>query len=184
MVLTKTPICNFGEKAKHFQLKGVDGKLHKLGDHIGKSGLLIMFICNHCPYVKAVIEDIVNDCKNLKNSGLNSIAIMSNDVKEYPEDSFENMVKFSNNNKFSFPYLIDETQNVAKDYGAVCTPDFFGYNNKLELQYRGRIRELKDLKPISSGDSDLLKAMNLIIKTGSGPKNQIPSMGCNIKWTK
>ena len=164
MVLTKTPICNFGEKAKHFQLKGVDGKLHKLGDHIGKSGLLIMFICNHCPYVKAVIEDIVNDCKNLKNSGLNSIAIMSNNVKEYPEDSFENMVKFSNNNKFSFPYLIDETQNVAKDYGAVCTPDFFGYNNKLELQYRGRIRELKDLKPISSGESDLLKAMNLIIK--------------------
>ena len=184
MVLTKTPICNFGEKAKHFQLKGVDGKLHKLEGHIGKSGLLIMFICNHCPYVKAVIEDIVNDCKNLKNSGLNSIAIMSNNVKEYPEDSFENMVKFSNNNKFSFPYLIDETQNVAKDYGAVCTPDFFGYNNKLELQYRGRIRELKDLKPISSGESDLLKAMNLIIKTGSGPKNQIPSMGCNIKWTK
>ena len=184
MVLTKTPICNFGEKAKHFQLKGVVGKLHKLEDHIGKSGLLIMFICNHCPYVKAVIEDIVNDCKNLKNSGLNSIAIMSNNVKEYPEDSFENMVKFSNNNKFSFPYLIDETQNVAKDYGAVCTPDFFGYNNKLELQYRGRIRELKDLKPISSGESDLLKAMNLIIKTGSGPKNQIPSMGCNIKWTK
>ena len=120
----------------------------------------------------------------MKNSGLNSIAIMSNNVKEYPEDSFENMVKFSNNNKFSFPYLIDETQNVAKDYGAVCTPDFFGYNNKLELQYRGRIRELKDLKPISSGDSDLLKAMNLIIKTGSGPKNQIPSMGCNIKWAK
>ena len=184
MVLTKTPICNFGEKAKHFQLKGVDGKLHRLEDHIGKSGLLIMFICNHCPYVKAVIKDIVNDCKNLKNSGLNSIAIMSNNVKEYPEDSFENMVKFSNNNKFSFPYLIDETQNVAKDYGAVCTPDFFGYNNKLELQYRGRIRELKDLKPISSGESDLLKAMNLIIKTGSGPKNQIPSMGCNIKWTK
>ena len=184
MVLTKTPICNFGEKANSFKLKGTDSKLHKLEDHIGKSGLLIMFICNHCPYVKAVIEDIVNDCKNLKNSGLNSIAIMSNDVKEYPEDSFENMVKFSNNNKFSFPYLIDETQNVAKDYGAVCTPDFFGYNNKLELQYRGRIRELKDLKPISSGESDLLKAMNLIIKTGSGPKNQIPSMGCNIKWTK
>ena len=184
MVLTKTPICNFGEKTKSFELKGIDGRIHKLEDHAGKNGLLIMFICNHCPYVKAVIQDIVKDCESLKNEGVNSIAIMSNDTKEYPEDSFENMVKFSNNNKFSFPYLIDETQNVAKDYGAVCTPDFFGYNNKLELQYRGRIRELKDLKPISSGESDLLKAMNLIIKTGNGPKNQIPSMGCNIKWTK
>ena len=184
MVLTKTPICNFGEKANSFKLKGTDSKIHSLEDHLGENGLLIMFICNHCPYVKAVIKDIVNDCKFMEKEGVKSRAIMSNYTKEYPEDSFENMVKFSNNNKFSFPYLIDETQNVAKDYGAVCTPDFFGYNNKLELQYRGRIRELKDLKPISSGESDLLKAMNLIIKTGSGPKNQIPSMGCNIKWTK
>ena len=184
MVLTKTPICNFGEKTKSFELKGIDDQLHKLEDHIGKNGLLIMFICNHCPYVKAIIKDIVEDCKNLKKEGVNSIAIMSNDTKEYPEDSFENMKIFSKKFNFSFPYLIDETQEIAKEYGAVCTPDFFGYNSKLELQYRGRIRELKDLKPINSGESDLSKAMRLIIKTGEGPKDQIPSMGCNIKWTK
>ena len=184
MVLTKTPICNFGEKAKSFKLKGVDGKYHNLEEHIGKNGLLIMFICNHCPYVKAVIRDIVEDCKNLKNEGVNSIAIMSNDTKEYPEDSFENMISFSKKHGFIFPYLIDETQEVAKKYGAVCTPDFFGYNNKLELQYRGRIRELKDLKSVRNSESDLLKAMRLVIKNGKGPKEQIPSMGCNIKWTK
>ena len=109
---------------------------------------------------------------------------MSNDTKEYPEDSFENMKVFSKKFNFSFPYLIDETQKIAKEYGAVCTPDFFGYNSKLELQYRGRIRELKDLKPINSGESDLSKAMHLIIKTGEGPRDQIPSMGCNIKWAK
>ncbi len=184
MVLTKTPICNFGEKAKSFKLKGIDGKFHSLEDHIGKNGLVIMFICNHCPYVKAIIRDIVEDCKNLKNDGINSIAIMSNDTKEYPDDSFENMQIFSKKFNFTFPYLIDETQEIAKKYGAVCTPDFFGYNNKLELQYRGRIRELRDLKPVVSGESDLMKAMQLIIKTGDGPKEQIPSMGCNIKWVK
>ena len=183
MVLTKTPICNFGEKAKSFKLKGTDGKIHKIEDHLGRNGLLIMFICNHCPYVKAVIEDIVNDCKNLEKKGLKSIAIMSNDTKNYPEDSFENMINFSKKYNFNFPYLIDETQEVAKKYGAVCTPDFFGYNNKLELQYRGRIRELKNLKPLRNSESDLLKAMQQIIKTGKGPNEQIPSMGCNIKWT-
>ena len=184
MVLTKTPICNFGEKTKSFELKGIDGQLHKLEDHFGKNGLLIMFICNHCPYVKAVIREIAEDCASLKKDGVNSIAIMSNDTKEYPEDSFENMKVFSNKFNFSFPYLIDETQIVAKQYGAVCTPDFFGYNSKMELQYRGRIRELKDLKPVGSGKSDLIRAMQLIIKTKKGPKEQIPSMGCNIKWTK
>ena len=182
MVLTKTPICNFGEKANSFKLKGTDGKIHKLEDHLGKNGLLVMFICNHCPYVKAVIENIVDDCKNLEKEGLKSIAIMSNDTEDYPEDSFENMISFAKKYGFMFPYLIDETQEVAKKYGAVCTPDFFGYNNKLELQYRGRIKELKDLKPVSNSESDLLKAMQLIVKTGKGPKNQIPSMGCNIKW--
>ena len=184
MVLTKTPICNFGEKANFFKLKGTEGKIHSLEDHLGKNGLLIMFICNHCPYVKAVIKDIVNDCKLMEKEGLKSIAIMSNDTKNYPEDSFENMIAFSKKHGFTFPYLIDETQEVAKKYGAVCTPDFFGYNNKLELQYRGRIKELKDLKPVGNSESDLLKAMRLVIKTGKGPKEQIPSMGCNIKWTK
>ena len=184
MVLTKTPICNFGEKAKPFKLKGTDGKIHKLEDHLGKNGTLIMFICNHCPYVKAVINDIVHDCKYLEKYGLKSLAIMSNDTSNYPEDSFENMITFSKNHDFTFPYLIDENQEIAKKYGAVCTPDFFGYNNKLELQYRGRIREMKNLEPVTNSESDLLKAMRTIIETGKGPQNQIPSMGCNIKWFK
>ena len=182
MTLTKTPICDFGKKADFFELKSIENKLINLNDIKGKNGTLIMFICNHCPYVKAVIDDIVNDCKNLEKEEIKSVAIMSNDQKNYPEDSFENMISFSKKYKFNFPYLVDETQKVAKTYDAVCTPDFFGYNANLELQYRGRIRELKDLKPVKSGESDLLKAMKLIAKTGKGPENQIPSMGCNIKW--
>ena len=184
MVLTKTPICNFGEKANSFELKGIDGKIHKLEDHLGRNGTLIMFICNHCPYVKAVIDDIAHDCKHLEKDGVKSLAIMSNDTNNYPEDSFDNMINFAKKHRFVFPYLIDQTQKVAKNYGAVCTPDFFGYNNKLELQYRGRFRELRDLKPVKNSESDLLKAMRLIIQTGKGPKEQIPSMGCNIKWIK
>ena len=182
MTLTKTPICDFGKKADFFELKSIENKLISLNDIKGKNGTLIMFICNHCPYVKAIIDDIVDDCKNLEKEEIKSVAIMSNDQKNYPEDSFENMISFSKKYKFNFPYLVDETQKVAKTYGAVCTPDFFGYNANLELQYRGRIRELKDLKPVKSGESDLLKAMKLIAKTGKGPENQIPSMGCNIKW--
>ncbi len=184
MTLTKTPICNFGEKAKDFNLKSVENKQISLNDIRGKNGTLIMFICNHCPYVKAVIKDLVDDVKFLDKLCIKSVAIMSNDVKNYPEDSFENMISFSKLNNFSFPYLIDETQDIAKKYGAVCTPDFFGYNKNLELQYRGRIRELKDLKPVRKGDSDLKIAMKLVAETGNGPKKQIPSMGCNIKWFK
>ena len=184
MALTKTPICNFGEKAKDFNLKSIENKQISLNDIKGEDGTLVMFICNHCPYVKAIIKDLVDDVKFLEKIGISSVSIMSNDVKNYPEDSFENMISFSKLHTFSFPYLIDETQGVAKDYGAVCTPDFFGYNKNLELQYRGRIRELKDLKPVKTGDSDLKKAMKLIAETGNGPKNQIPSMGCNIKWFK
>jgi len=184
MTLTKTPICDFGKKAENFQLKSTDNKIISLNDIKGKNGTLIMFICNHCPYVKAVIEDIVNDTNALKKEGINSVAIMSNDTKNYPEDSFENMIKFSNEHKFNFPYLIDKNQEIAKKYNAVCTPDFFGYNTKLELQYRGRMRELRDLKKISSGESDLKKAMDLISTTDNGPKNQFPSMGCSIKWFK
>ena len=184
MALTKTPICDFGKKANNFELKSIDNKIISLNDAKGENGTLIMFICNHCPYVKAVIQDIVSDARLLKNQGISTIAIMSNDTKNYPDDSFEKMLEFSKDNKFDFPYLIDETQEVAKKYGAVCTPDFFGYNYKLELQYRGRIRELKNLKPINTGESDLLKAMKTVVETGEGPKNQIPSMGCNIKWVK
>ncbi len=184
MTLTKTPICDFGKKAENFQLKSTDNKIISLNDIKGKNGTLIMFICNHCPYVKAVIGNIVNDTNALKKEGINSVAIMSNDTKNYPEDSFENMIKFSNEHKFNFPYLIDKDQEIAKKYNAVCTPDFFGYNTKLELQYRGRMRELRDLKKISFGESDLKKAMDLISTTDNGPKNQFPSMGCSIKWFK
>ena len=182
MALTKTPVCNFGEKAKDFNLLSTEKKKISLDMVKGDNGTLVMFICNHCPYVKAIISDIVEDVKFLENLGIKSVAIMSNDVKNYPDDSFENMISFSKIHNFSFPYLIDDTQKIAKDYDAVCTPDFFGYNKNLELQYRGRIRELKDLKPVTQGDSDLRTAMKLIVKSGKGPKNQIPSMGCNIKW--
>ena len=184
MVLTKTPICNFGEKTHDFHLKGIDEKNYKLNDCTGINGTIIMFICNHCPYVKAIIKDLVNDTNNLIKLGINSVAIMSNDTKNYPEDSFENMKLFAKENSFNFPYLIDETQEVAKKYGAVCTPDFFGYNGKNELQYRGRIRELKELRPMRSGSSELWNAMKMISETQKGPKVQIPSMGCNIKWIK
>ena len=182
MSLTKTPICDFGKKAENFQLNATSNKIVSLKNVKGENGTLIMFICNHCPYVKAVITEIVQDCKKLESNGVKAVAICSNDVKNYPEDSFENMMKFSKEHNFNFPYLIDETQDIAKNYGAVCTPDFFGYNKNLELQYRGRIRELKELKPVRSGESDLYKAMKLISETGKGPENQIPSMGCNIKW--
>ena len=182
MTLTKTPICNFGEKAKDFNLLSTENKKISLDEIKGENGTLIMFICNHCPYVKAIIKDIVEDINFLRNLGIKATAIMSNDVKNYPEDSFENMISFSKLYNFSFPYLIDESQKVAKEYGAVCTPDFFGYNKNLELQYRGRIRELKNLKPITKDDSDLRVAMKLVSTSGKGPTKQIPSMGCNIKW--
>ncbi|WP_415299438.1 thioredoxin family protein [Candidatus Pelagibacter sp. Uisw_134_02] len=179
----KTPICDFGQAAKSFELKSTNNKIINLNDVIGENGTLIMFICNHCPYVIAVIKDIIEDYKDLKKLGIKAVAISSNDTINYPEDSFDKMIKFHKDHNFNFPYLIDETQEIAKSYGAVCTPDFFGYNKNLELQYRGRIRELKNLKPIKSGESDLFKAMKQIAKTGNGPKDQIPSMGCGIKWS-
>ncbi len=182
MVLTKTPICNFGEKPHSFSLKGVDEKIYKLEDCLGKNGTIIMFICNHCPYVKAIIKNIVEDTNKLKELNIKAVAIMSNDTINYPDDSFEKMKEFSELNNFNFPYVIDTSQEIAKKYGAVCTPDFFGYNGNQELQYRGRMRELKELRPVNSGDSDLYKAMKQISETGKGPDNQIPSMGCNIKW--
>ena len=178
----QTPICDFGKKAIPFELKSTDEKILKLMDIKGENGTLIMFICNHCPYVKAVTKDIVEDCKKLKNLGINSVAICANDAENYPEDSFENMIIFAKKHQFSFPYLSDETQKIAKTYDAVCTPDFFGYNKNLELQYRGRLRELKNLIPVRDGESDLYKSMKQIAETGKGPERQIPSAGCGIKW--
>jgi len=184
MALTKTPICDFGKKADYFELKSIDNKIISLNDVTGENGTLIMFICNHCPYVLAVIKNVVEDCKELEIDGIKSIAIMSNDPKRYEEDSFDNMVKFSKNHNFNFPYVIDETQEVAKTYGAVCTPDFFGYNKDLKLNYRGRIREVRDLRPIRNGSSELFEAMKLISETQKGPDIQKPSIGCSIKWFK
>ena len=183
MALTKTPVCDFGKKALDFKLKSIDNKFITLDDIKGDKATLIMFICNHCPYVKAIIKDLTKDCNELRKEGINSVAIMSNDSKNYLEDSFENMVKFAKSNNFGKTnYLIDETQEIAKKYGAVCTPDFFGYDKNLELQYRGRYKELKDLKSLNNEDSDLKKAMKIIGQTQKGPDEQIPSMGCNIKW--
>jgi len=183
MALTKTPVCDFGKKAEDFKLKSINDKVVTLNDIRGEKATLVMFICNHCPYVKAIIKDLAKDCNELRNDGINSVAIMSNDTKNYPEDSFDNMIKFADDNNFgTINYLFDETQEIAKKYGAVCTPDFFGYNENLELQYRGRFRELKDLKLINNGDSDLKIAMKMVARMQKGPDEQIPSMGCNIKW--
>ena len=178
----QTPTCDFGQKAHDFRLLSTDNKMISLKDISGHNGTLIMFICNHCPYVKAITKDIVEDCNRLKDLGIKSVAICANDAENYPEDSFENMIKFSKQNKFNFPYLNDETQEIAKLYDAVCTPDFFGYNKNLELQYRGRLRELKNLVPVREGDSDLFKAMKQVAQTDQGPENQTPSAGCSIKW--
>ena len=183
MALTKTPVCEFGKKAEDFRLKSIYNKTISLSDIRGQKATLVMFICNHCPYVKAIIKDLIKDCIELKKDGVNTVAIMSNDTKNYPEDSFENMIKFAKANSFgSINYLIDETQEIAKKYSAVCTPDFFGYNKDLCLQYRGRFKELKDLKPVNHNESDLKKAMTMIAHTQKGPKDQVPSMGCNLKW--
>lgn len=182
MVSLETPVCEFGKPAIDFSLPGVDGKQWALQNCKGEKGLLVMFICNHCPYVKAVRERLVRDTNELKSLGINSVAIMSNDPALYDEDSFENMKKVSDEYGFSFPYLLDETQEVAKAYGAVCTPDFFGYNADLELQYRGRLDASRKETAPADVRRDLFEAMSEVARTGNGPKDQIPSMGCSIKW--
>lgn len=182
MVRLETPVCEFGKAAIDFSLPGVDGKTWSLQDCKGENGLLVMFICNHCPYVKAVIDRIVRDTNELLEYGVKSVAIMSNDPAVNEEDSFENMKRLSDQKGFNFPYLLDESQSVAKAYGAVCTPDFFGYNGDLALQYRGRLDESrKDTAP-DSVRRDLFEAMKQVAQTGKGPEQQIPSMGCSIKW--
>jgi len=183
MVALETPICNFGEKAPDFSLTATDQQSVTLDQARGPKGLLVMFLCNHCPFVKAIIDVLVEDCRQLQTSGLGVIAIMSNDTKAYPADSFDNMKLFAKAHSFSFPYVIDEDQSIAKAYGAVCTPDFFGYNAQLGLQYRGRL-DASRMQPIPNAKRELLEAMLQIADTGKGPKDQIPSMGCSIKWKK
>ncbi len=182
MVSLETPVCDFGVPAVDFSLPGVDGKTWTLQDCRGENGVLVMFICNHCPYVKSVRERIVRDTRELLQHGVKSVAIMSNDPSDYPEDSFDNMRRIAEQFGFPFPYLLDESQQVAKAYGAVCTPDFFGYNADLELQYRGRLdASLKDAAP-ADARRDLFEAMVEVAASGRGPSQQIPSMGCSIKW--
>ena len=182
MVSLETPVCEFDKDIIDFSLPGVDGKTWSVADCRGENGLLVMFICNHCPYVKAIRERIVRDTRALMELGINSVAIMSNDPNEYEEDSFENMQRVAKEFDFPFPYLIDESQEVARAYGAVCTPDFFGYNKDLKLQYRGRLDASR--KETAEGDvrRDLYEAMKQVAESGKGPEDQIPSMGCSIKW--
>jgi peroxiredoxin len=182
MVSTPTPVCDFGLKALDFDLPGVDGKRYNLAAARGKNGLLVMFICNHCPYVKAVIDRIVRDTRELATLGIGSIAIMSNDPAEYPEDSWDNMVALARDKNFPFPYVLDATQEVARAYGAVCTPDFFGFNAQLELQYRGRLDESRKETAPEGVRRDLFEAMKQVALTGQGPRDQIPGIGCSIKW--
>jgi peroxiredoxin len=182
MVSTPTPVCDFGWPAVDFDLPGVDGKRHSLASARGPNGLLVMFICNHCPYVKAVIDRIVRDARELAPLGVNCIAVMSNDPTDYPEDSWDNMVALARDRQFPFPYVLDETQAVARAYGAVCTPDFFGFNGKLELEYRGRLDESRKETAPEGVRRDLFEAMKQVAQTGQGPREQIPGIGCSIKW--
>ena len=181
MALTQTGICDFGWKARDFALEGVDGKTYSLADVRGRNGTLVVFICNHCPYVRAVIRRLVEDAKALEAIGIGTIAIMSNDTDSYPEDSFENMKAFAQQHGFTFPYVIDGTQAVARGYGAQCTPDFFGFNAKDELQYRGRL-DAQRMSFMPRGRRELFEAMTWVAETGDGPLEQTASMGCSIKW--
>ena len=179
---TAPPVCDFGWKAVDAALPGVDGNSHRILDQAGPNGLVVAFICNHCPYVKAVIGRIVRDAADLEEHGVGFVAISSNDAEAYPADSFPEMKLFAERHGFSFPYLHDEDQTVAKTYGAACTPDFFGFNADMQLQYRGRLdaprkgEEAVDLK------RDLHDAMVRIAQTGEGPRDQVASIGCSIKW--
>ena len=184
MVSTETPVCDFGWKAPDFSLEGTDGEIYTLDGIRGPKGTLVMFICNHCPYVKAIHERLVRDAKALQELGVGVIAIMSNDPADYAEDSFDNMKTVAEKQGFTFPYVFDETQAVAKAYGAVCTPDFFGFNAEQELQFRGRLDESgKDAAP-ADARRELFEAMSQVAETGHGPAEQTASIGCSIKWRK
>ena len=177
------PVCDFNQDARAFKLKGVDEKMYQFDDIKGSKGTLIMFICNHCPYVIAVLDRIIRDANELSEHGVGVVAICSNDSKTHPDDSYENMKIFSKKNIFSFPYLHDEDQSVAKAYEAVCTPDFFGYNSDDKLQYRGRLDASRKEAGPADLKRDLFDAMVQISNTGIGPVDQVPSMGCSIKWS-
>ncbi|MCL2021776.1 MAG: thioredoxin family protein [Betaproteobacteria bacterium] len=184
MAALSPPLCDFGWRAPDFSLPGVDGQIHSLASVKGESGFLLMFICNHCPYVLAILPRLVADCRSLQALGVGVAAIMSNDTKAYPEDSFERMAILARELNFSFPYLYDENQAVARAYDAVCTPDFFGFNAEGALQYRGRFDASGMNARAVPGNvkSDLLVAMTEVANTGHGPKTQQASIGCSLKW--
>ncbi len=182
MASLNTPLCDFGWKAVDFNLQGVDGTFWHLEKSKGNNALLVMFICNHCPYVKAILPRLIHDVRALKDLGIETIAIQSNDPVNYPEDSFENMKLIAHQYQFSFPYVIDENQEIARSYNAICTPDFFGFNRNLELQYRGRFDATGRGEPPLNNTRDLYEAMKLIGETQKGPLEQKSSIGCSIKW--
>ena len=176
------PVCEFGWRAPDFTLPATDGRTYGLTEVAGPNGTLVMFICNHCPYVQAVLTRILRDARELAPLGIGIAAISSNDVVAYPEDSFENMAALAEDEEFPFPYLFDATQEVARRYGAVCTPDFFGFNGAGELQYRGRLDASNKATADFHARRELFEAMAMIARTGKGPEEQIPSIGCSIKW--
>ncbi|WP_193139427.1 thioredoxin family protein [Meridianimarinicoccus sp. MJW13] len=179
---TETPVCNFGWPAPDFSLTGTDGQTHTLTDIAGPNGTLVMFICNHCPFVLAVLDRIIRDARDLQDLGVGVVAICSNDATSHPADSFENMQKMAVEKGFPFPYLHDADQTVARAFDAACTPDFFGFNADLKLQYRGRLDASRNTTGPADLRRDLYEAMKLVAETGQGPSDQIPSMGCSIKW--
>jgi peroxiredoxin len=178
----ETPVCDFGLAAPDFKLPGVDGRDWSLAECRGERGLLVVFMCNHCPYVQAIRERLVRDARELQALGVGVVGISSNDTVQYPEDSFENMKRVAREWELPFPYLYDDSQDVARAYGAVCTPDFFGYNAALELQYRGRLDASGRNPAPPDARRDLYEAMRRVAETGHGPVEQVPSMGCSIKW--
>ena len=173
-------VCDFGWKAPQFNLPSTKGPGFSLKSAKGENGTLIMFICNHCPYVVSVLDDIIDEARNLQKLGINVLAICSNDADEYPQDSFENMKKFDLDHVFPFPYLHDADQSTAKKFGAECTHDFFGFNRNLELQYRGRLNNKRENPEVVQ--RELHEAMRMIAETDQGPREQSPSLGCSIKW--
>lgn len=181
MVRTTTPPGEIGMAALDFDLPGVDGRRYTLADFQGAKALLLMFICNHCPYVRSIEERIIRDARELAQHGVKVVAISANDPTDYPEDGFEQMAIRAKEKQYPFPYLFDDSQAVAQAYGAVCTPDFFGFNDKLTLCYRGRLDESRK-EAVPNARRDLFEAMLEIAQTGKGPAQQWPSMGCSIKW--
>ncbi|MBN2739959.1 MAG: thioredoxin family protein [Rhodobacteraceae bacterium] len=176
------PVCDFGWKAPGFSLPGTDGKTYSLDDIRGPKGTLVMFICNHCPYVQSILDRILRDAAQLQAAGIGVVAISANDVNDYPEDGFEHMGELARDRGFTFPYLYDESQAVAKAYGAACTPDFFGFDAQDGLQYRGRLDASAKQAGPANARRELYEGMILVAQTGQGPRDQIPSMGCSIKW--